>query len=196
MPSAIRRNKPSRAEGDFGHPLVMTARSVGASRSSAIVAPRQSAGSIKRVHAMLSMQSLFRSAALAAALSLSAAAFADGQLSIDVTDIETVGGTLKVKLVDSAEAYADKAPPIAGRDVVVAEKGTLKVSFDGLKPGTYAVMIMHDENDNGALDSNMLGIPKEGYGFSNNPRVMRQPTFDEAKFEVKDGTNTITIQII
>ncbi len=56
--------------------------------------------------------------------------------------------------------------------------------FEGLQPGTYAVRLMHDENDNGKLDRNLVGMPTEGYGFSNNPRVMRAATFEEASFEL------------
>jgi uncharacterized protein (DUF2141 family) len=49
----------------------------------------------------------------------------------------------------------------------------------------YAVMVFHDENSNGKLDKNILGIPKEGYGASNNlARKMRPPTFDEARFSI------------
>ena len=53
---------------------------------------------------------------------------------------------------------------------------------------------MHDENDNNKLDANFLGIPFEGYGFSNNPNVMRRATFDEARFQLKTDA-TITIRL-
>ena len=46
--------------------------------------------------------------------------------------------------------------------------GTQTVVFTELKPGAYAVITFHDENDNGKLDENASGLPTEGYGFSND----------------------------
>ena len=63
------------------------------------------------------------------------------------------------------------------------------------RAGNYAVQVMHDENDNNKLDTNFLGIPSEGYGFSNNPNVMRRAHFDEARFEVgADAAITIRLR--
>lgn len=59
--------------------------------------------------------------------------------------------------------------------------------FERVPPGRFAVSLIHDENENGRMDTNFLGIPKETYGFSNNPSVMmRAPRFDEAAFTVAD----------
>lgn len=56
-----------------------------------------------------------------------------------------------------------------------------------LPDGIYAVSVIHDENDNGKLDTNILGIPKEGFGFSNNPRIFfGPPSFEKASFDSKD----------
>jgi uncharacterized protein (DUF2141 family) len=56
-------------------------------------------------------------------------------------------------------------------------------------------MVFHDENGNGKLDRNMVGIPKEGYGASNNPaKKMRAPTFDEAKFSV-NSDQTVEVKL-
>jgi uncharacterized protein (DUF2141 family) len=66
--------------------------------------------------------------------------------------------------------------------------GTVRCTFANVAPGTYAVSVMHDENGNGKLDSNFLGIPTEGYGVSNNhTHAMSAPTWEESKFEVKSG---------
>ena len=70
------------------------------------------------------------------------------------------------------------------------------IRVQGLVPGTYALSVIHDENGNGKLDSNMIGMPVEAYGFSNNPNVMRKPTWDEARFEVgvQDAAIAITLR--
>ena len=56
-------------------------------------------------------------------------------------------------------------------------------------------MITHDENGNGKLDTNVVGMPLEGYGFSNNPQVMRKPTWDEARFDVTATGAAIDIDL-
>jgi uncharacterized protein (DUF2141 family) len=63
--------------------------------------------------------------------------------------------------------------------------------------GSYAVVVFHDENDNGKIDRSVLGIPREDYGFSNNPKLLlRKPTFDEARFAVDAQDATIAIRLI
>jgi uncharacterized protein (DUF2141 family) len=64
-------------------------------------------------------------------------------------------------------------------------------------PGRYAVVALHDENNNHKLDRNMFGIPKEGFGFSNNPKVLLSaPSFDTAAIPVACPTTETTIHLI
>jgi uncharacterized protein (DUF2141 family) len=61
--------------------------------------------------------------------------------------------------------------------------------FEGLKPGTYAVSVLHDENANGRLETNFLGIPREGAGISNNASPeFSAPRFNDAAFQLKADT--------
>ena len=69
-----------------------------------------------------------------------------------------------------------------------ARPGLVLVRVTGVPPGTYAVQAWHDENDNGRIDSDMLGIPREGIGFSRDaPIRFGPPSFADAQFEVGDG---------
>ena len=74
--------------------------------------------------------------------------------------------------------------PIAG--------GKAVMTFKGLKDGVYAIAIIHDENANGKLDTNFLGIPAEGVGVSTNPRVFGKPSFEQGQFSLK-GDAAISI---
>jgi uncharacterized protein (DUF2141 family) len=76
--------------------------------------------------------------------------------------------------------------------VIGQEKGEIKdnkciITFRDLKPGKYAVRYFHDEDLSGVMETNMLGIPKEGYGFSNNaagpfgPKPFKEWLFDLEK---------------
>jgi uncharacterized protein (DUF2141 family) len=129
-----------------------------------------------------------------AVLSLVAAAVHAGELAVTITDIRESQGSLMVAVVDSDAAWNNQAKPVAAQKVA-ATKGEMTLKFPDLAPGKYAVQVMHDENGNNQLDSNFLGIPSEGYGFSNNPNVMRRAHFDEATFEVGADKTAITIRL-
>jgi uncharacterized protein (DUF2141 family) len=68
--------------------------------------------------------------------------------------------------------------------------------FSGIAPGDYAVSVFHDENGNGKLDRNFIGMPKEGVGASNGAEgKFGPPKFDDARFTYKGGPQTLTIHI-
>lgn len=66
------------------------------------------------------------------------------------------------------------------------ENGKVKVEFKNVEPGTYAIMVLHDENENQQMDFETNGMPKENYAVSNNSLSYGPPKFDDAKFEVTD----------
>jgi uncharacterized protein (DUF2141 family) len=85
----------------------------------------------------------------------------------------------------------DKGRPVRFQKVAISG-GKVVITYYGLKDGAYAVAMIHDENSNGQLDTNFLGIPTEGFGVSNNPKLYGSPTFEVGKFDVS-GTKAITI---
>lgn len=106
-------------------------------------------------------------------------------LTLNITGIEEVKGTMMISL---EQKEGDKVAPVSRAANKVTGK-TMTHVFPNLPAGDYSVMLWHDENDNKKMDSNFIGIPTEGYGASNNPKVMRKPTFDETKFEVNADTS-------
>ena len=75
-------------------------------------------------------------------------------------------------------------------------QGTVDVCLTAPRPGTYAVAVYHDENANIKFDKNWIGLPVEGYGFSNNPTIfLGPPAFEEAKFEALEGSTIITVEL-
>ncbi|MBF0366890.1 MAG: DUF2141 domain-containing protein, partial [Oligoflexia bacterium] len=74
------------------------------------------------------------------------------------------------------------------------ETSTAYFEWVGLPLGEYAVLIIHDENNNDRVDTNFFGIPKEGVGTSNNPVTrFRPPSFNQSKFELKDEETKLVI---
>lgn len=73
--------------------------------------------------------------------------------------------------------------------VLKIQEAQARCDFENIPTGTYAIAVIHDENMNGKLDANWLGIPKEGYGFSNTAKgVASAPLFSAASFPY-DGQN-------
>lgn len=108
-----------------------------------------------------------------------------GSIAVTVTSLRSDGGRIIALLYDSSQGFPTK--PGRAR---VAHKATItdraaRLRFVGVAPGTYAISILHDENDNGKLDTNLIGIPKEGVGASNNAKgKMGPPKYADAKFRV------------
>jgi uncharacterized protein (DUF2141 family) len=63
--------------------------------------------------------------------------------------------------------------------------GKITITFKNVAPGEYAVMALHDENENGRMDFQDNGMPKESYGMSNNVMSFGPPQYDDAKFSVE-----------
>jgi len=140
------------------------------------------------------MKSPLRFSALLATGSLALAPLAHaGELTVQITDIRATKGTILVSVTNTEAAWNNQEKPVAAKKTAPTGK-ELVLKFQ-LPPGSYAVQVMHDENDNGKLDANFMGIPTEGYGFSNNPQVMRRAHFSEAKFDVAEKDSAIVVRL-
>ncbi len=139
----------------------------------------------------ISQLSLIYSGVLFAGLLAANSHAHDLVLSID--HIKEIKGTMMIALYNSDNNYKSDTATFSGHKVAVTAK-TLTVNFGDVPAGDYAIKLYQDKNDNGQIDTNFVGIPTEGYGFSNNGGGMGQPSFDEAKFKV-DGVTKINIHL-
>lgn len=120
-----------------------------------------------------------------------------GKLTVTIEGIKNNKGQVGVLLFNQAQGFPQNDKNSVRQELIQAKKGTVSVSFDNLPHGTYAITVMHDENTNLKLDTNLLGIPKEGYGFSNNTRnLFRAPRFGEAAFNLNKPNHSLTIDLI
>ncbi|MFZ2890986.1 DUF2141 domain-containing protein [Sulfuricurvum sp.] len=110
-----------------------------------------------------------------------------GEINIDITNIKSTCGILKIGLYDSSSAFAIVGK--AFRHIQSKETIAKHYKFENISNGTYAIALFCDENKNGKFDTNVLGIPQEAYGFSNNPKVFGKPNFEEASFELQNNKN-------
>jgi uncharacterized protein (DUF2141 family) len=139
------------------------------------------------------------SAAVGALLYLTATAGAQSgpcTLTVHVDGFRNQKGQLGVNVFKTPEGWPEQNEraflhsgfPITGNEL------SMQLS---LPPGRYAVVVLHDENSNQKLDRNFFGVPKEGFGFSNNPRVMlTAPGFDTATIDVACPATDVQIHLI
>jgi uncharacterized protein (DUF2141 family) len=119
--------------------------------------------------------------------------FCQAKLQVTVTHIKGQKGDIIVGVFDNDENFLKK--PIDSKMIKVSGD-SITVVFENLKPGKYAVSVIHDSNKNNDLDKNKLGIPKEGFGFSNNVMgSMGPPTFERAQFDLTPDQNDLDIDI-
>lgn len=86
------------------------------------------------------------------------------EVIVKVADIPTDKGVIRIAIYDNANSAFDEDLAIAKAIINADSKGVEKSFL--LVPGKYAIAVFHDENNNGYVDTNFLGIPKERYGFS------------------------------
>lgn len=130
----------------------------------------------------------FALTAAAAALLAPAAALAQvADLEVRVVGASTQEGTVEISLFNSAKTFMrEPFLQMAGRAM---GDGAYEATFFAIPTGEYAVVVFHDENDNGRPDSGLFGMGGEAYGFSNDVRpLLGWPEFGEAAFEVQEDT--------
>jgi uncharacterized protein (DUF2141 family) len=142
------------------------------------------------------MMRLVSAALLLSALLVPSAGAAAADLRVVVEGLRTDKGHVEFALYDKAETFPDRAGVIEGGHAKIMGGRAVYV-FQSLKPGRYAVTLFHDENDDGKFNRSLIGLPLEGYGFSNDAKVMLgPPSFDKAAFDVGETGATITIHIV
>ncbi|MDB5197462.1 MAG: hypothetical protein JWP88_1833 [Flaviaesturariibacter sp.] len=114
-----------------------------------------------------------------------ALAQAQGSIMVRLENFRNDKGVCRVCLFNSDESF--KRNLAVKCAVVSIKQHRTEARFDGVAPGTYALFVIHDENNNDRMDTNFFGIPKEGYGASlNRLPFAAAPTFEANKFIVPD----------
>ena len=102
----------------------------------------------------------------------------DISLEMVIKYLESNKGTIYIRILDENEN-----PVIVGTSPVINYSS--EISFDSIFPGKYAIQFFHDENENQKMDFNLIGIPKEKFGSSNNVKpILGPPKFEKMLFEI------------
>ena len=124
---------------------------------------------------------------------LAPAAFA-GDLTVTFVGVRSDKGKFSAGLFGEKDGWPDGK---AFAEVDIPPKpGDVTHVFKDLPPGLYAISAFHDENGNGKFDTNFIGLPKEGFAFSNDAKPgLAPPNFKASAFPVGEGPTAITIHV-
>ncbi len=114
-------------------------------------------------------------------------------LTLVINELRNEKGEICIALFDSEAGFPEDDTKSICNSCAEITKTPMSVSFD-VPYGSYSVSILHDENKDGELNTNIVGIPQEGIGFSNDPMIITgTPSFETASFEFSEDSPVIEI---
>ncbi len=120
-----------------------------------------------------------------------------GDLSLRLSGFHSAEGQVLVAVFRGEQGFPGKPAQAVKTAVTTISNGRARLELEGLAPGEYAVAVVHDENSNDTLDTNWVGMPKEGIGMSNNAKGrMGPPKYRDAKFTITAAGAVQAITIV
>ena len=118
-------------------------------------------------------------------------------VNVKIQNISNSNGVIACAIFESEEGFPGKFLKFASKTMLTQIRGKdASFEFSDIKPGNYAIAVIHDENLNGELDTNLFGIPTEGYGFSSGAEVtLSAPSFSDAVFSYDGGHLQMSISL-
>jgi uncharacterized protein (DUF2141 family) len=119
-----------------------------------------------------------------------------GELNLEIANVKKEKGRIWVGIYESDEEFLDRDQARLV-EMAVDHAGNVTIPINALAYGKeYALAIFHDENDNGEMDRNWLGLPTEPWAFSGEPKTrLRLPVFDEVKFTFNQEMCTQVVRL-
>lgn len=120
----------------------------------------------------------------------------NGRLNVRIDGLKSQKGQVCLTVFSTSRGFPDNGKRALSAQCTKTAGTPQTVTFPNLKPGNYAIAVIHDLNSDGALNRNFLGIPTEGFGFSNNPTIRTgAPKFGESAVLVAGPNTNIQIQL-
>lgn len=122
--------------------------------------------------------------ALGVAALVGGASAPDSRLDVVVHSLRSSDGLVHLCMTSKPDHFPECAGDDAAYTTTVPAAATVKLRFTNLKPGRYAIALLHDENGNGKVDKTLM-LPREGFGFSRDAKIrMGPPSFENAAFDL------------
>jgi uncharacterized protein (DUF2141 family) len=133
----------------------------------------------------------------AASVDNSRTSAAGNVIQVEIKGARNDKGQVLCSLFASGAGFPSKAENAIAKTHSAISNGSAVCEFPGVSPGRYAVSVFHDENSNGKMDTNFIGMPKEGVGTSNDAKGhMGPPKFDAAAFQYSGGRLELKIKLV
>jgi uncharacterized protein (DUF2141 family) len=118
------------------------------------------------------------------------------QITLEITNLESSNGRVELAIFNSAETFLDEKKYFKHLSLPINSEQKSVVFDLELPSGEYAFSVFHDENGNGKLDKNWLGIPTEAYGFSNNFKAKwGAPSWEKTRFLIGNEAKSMDIRV-
>jgi uncharacterized protein (DUF2141 family) len=118
-------------------------------------------------------------------------------LTVELDGLKNKDGQVCLSLFSGSKGFPDREKNALQKQCIVNDGSPLSVTFKNLPLGSYAVAVLHDANQDNKINSNFLGIPTEGFGFSGNPAIISgPPKFNESAIVVTGSSTKIQIQLM
>lgn len=121
---------------------------------------------------------------------------AGADVIVEVSNLRSDKGTVRACMTTNPKIFPRCRKDTASHRAVVPAGEAARLTFHNVQPGTYAIALLHDENDNGKADRALGMMPKEGFGFSRDAKVkMGPPDFGDAAIQIGTTTEHQTIRM-
>lgn len=117
-------------------------------------------------------------------------------LELEISEFRNTKGHVLISVFDREEGYPESVEQaLVTKKVKVTEKSH-HITLENLPYGDYAIVFLHDENGNGKMDTNFVGMPTEGYGASNDAvNTLSAPKYKDAQFKLAATTQKLKLKI-
>jgi uncharacterized protein (DUF2141 family) len=117
-------------------------------------------------------------------------------LSVHIQNANSDQGKILVLVFNQKEGFPDAVDKAFKNYVLTPKNKQAQLVIENLSLGEYAISVFHDEDGNGVMNTNLIGLPQEKYGFSNNPKIFfGPPSFDKAAVQIGTEHRSIKIQL-
>ena len=118
------------------------------------------------------------------------------ELVVDITNLRNSKGVIRACMTNDPDRFPRCRDDAQSYRLVVPAGDAAQLHFRNVAPGTYAIALLHDENENGRADRALSMIPREGFGFSlDAPVRLGPPDFEDAAIEVGSSNQHYTIKM-
>jgi uncharacterized protein (DUF2141 family) len=120
-----------------------------------------------------------------------------GTVILEIIGVQNANGQVHASLFDDPSGFPrDTMLVLKSATAQLTSRDTVTVRLENVAYGYYAIAVLHDKNSNSELDTGLLGVPSEGFGFSNNPRIgFGAPSFESCRFRLDQPEVVLQIQL-